>query len=80
MEGSAILSALPQAQIAMLRVVSDDCEHQLPDLSAAVGSQLRTLPLITAMLRQPVGSLRLIRGSLRGLKALEQLTRRLFED
>lgn len=80
MEGSAILKALPQAQIAMLRVISDDCEHDLPDLSAAIGTgQLRSLPLITTLLRQPVGSLRLIRGSLRGLKALEQITRQLFE-
>ena len=80
MEGSAILSALPQAKIAMLRVVSDDCEHEMPDLSRAIGSgKLRTLPLITILLRQPVGSLRLIRGSLRGLKALEQVTRQLFQ-
>ena len=85
MEGSAILTALPQAQIAMLRVISDDCEHELPDLSEAIGSQaigtgkLRTLPLVTTLLRQPLGSLRLIRGSLRGLKALEQITRQLFQ-
>jgi nucleoside phosphorylase len=81
MEGSAILSALPQAQIAMLRVISDDCEHQMPDLSRAIGSgKLRTLPLLTILLRRPVGSLRLIRGSLRGLKALEQVTKQLFRD
>jgi uridine phosphorylase len=80
MEGSAILTVLPQAQIAMLRVISDDCEHELPDLSQAIGTgKLRTLPLITTLLRQPLGSLRLIRGSLRGLKALEQITQQLFQ-
>lgn len=80
MEGSAILSALPQAQIAMLRVVSDDCEHELPDLSQAIGAgKLKPLPLVTVLLRQPIGSFRLIRGSLRGLNALEQVTRQLFQ-
>ena len=81
MEGSAILSALPQAKIAMLRVVSDDCEHEMPDLSQS--DWLRQAPnsapdhhLAEA---SQVGSLRLIRGSLRGLKALEQVTRQLFQ-
>jgi len=80
MEGSAILTALPQAQIAMLRVISDDCEHELPDLTPAIDrGHVKTLPLITTLLQHPIGSLRLIRGSLRGLTVLEQLTRQLFQ-
>jgi hypothetical protein len=82
MEGWVALNDLRQRgmAVAMVRVVSDDCQHDLPDLSAAFSptGQLLPLPLALGMMRQPRGALRLIRGSLTGLKKLEQLTTALF--
>ena len=81
MEGSAILAILTQAGIpvAMVRVVSDDIHHDLPDLSAAISpdGKLRSLPLALGMIRQPIAALRLIRGSLTGLRTLSEIAARL---
>ncbi len=81
MEGSAILTVLAQAEvpIAMLRVVSDDTEHDLPDLSAAISSEgkIQPIPLAISMMRQPIAALRLIRGSLKGLQTLQATAARL---
>lgn len=80
MEGSAILQAISQNRVAMLRVVSDDCAHDLPDLSHAISpdGNLLPLPLLLALLQRPIAAFRLIRGSLRGLAALQQVTTQLF--
>ncbi|MBC1223592.1 phosphorylase [Nostoc sp. UCD121] len=66
--------------VAMLRVVSDDCQHDIPDLTSAINSDgsLNPFPLAMAMLRQPLAATRLIRGSLTALKVLEQVTNLLF--
>ncbi|MDZ8241762.1 MAG: phosphorylase [Nostoc sp. ChiQUE01a] len=66
--------------VAMLRVVSDDCQHDIPDLTSAINSDgsLRPLPLAMEMLRRPIAATRLIRGSLIGLKVLEQVTNQFF--
>ncbi len=66
--------------VAMLRVVSDDCQHNIPDLTPAINSDgsLNPFPLAMGMLRQPLAATRLIRGSLTALKVLEQVTNRLF--
>jgi hypothetical protein len=77
MEGMAVMSLnLP---IAMVRVVSDDVHHDLPDLSGAIDESgtLRSRPLATGMLRQPLKSLRLIRGSLAGLRSLREVTQQM---
>ncbi|NEU81577.1 phosphorylase [Nostoc sp. UIC 10630] len=68
--------------VAMLRVVSDDCQHDIPDLTSAINSDgsLNPFPLAMAMLRQPLAATRLIRGSLTALKVLEQVTNMLFSD
>lgn len=62
--------------VAILRVVSDDCQHNIPDLTSAINSDgsLNPLPLAMGMLRQPLAATRLIRGSLTALKVLEQVT------
>ncbi len=84
MEGFAALKILSQAgvAVAMLRVVSDDCYHDLPNLTPALSPEgsLQPLPLAIAMLRQPIPATRLIRGSLRGLKVLEKVTTLLFAN
>ena len=75
MEGTTLLRGLPGCPIAILRVISDDCHHELPDISAAIGADgsLKVITLALSFLRRPVAALRLIRGSLQGLKALERL-------
>ncbi len=82
MEGFAILEALSGLGIAvgMVRVVSDDCEHDLPDLTDTFDTQgnLQPLPLAFALLRDPLAGLQLVSGSLRALDALRLIARRLF--
>jgi hypothetical protein len=78
MEGFAALESLHQtgAHVAMLRVVSDNAQHDLPNLTHAIGSDgtLRPLPLVGGMARRPIAAARLIRGSLQGLKTLQAIT------
>ena len=82
MEGFTALEFFNAAgvTVAMLRVVSDDCQHDIPDLTPAINSDgsLNPLPLAMGMLRQPLAATRLIRGSLTALKVLKQVTNRLF--
>lgn len=84
MEGFTALEFFNAAKVsvAMLRVVSDDCQHDIPDLTPAINSDgsLNPFPLAMAMLRQPLAATRLIRGSLTALKMLEQVTNMLFSD
>jgi nucleoside phosphorylase len=84
MEGFTALEFFNGAgvDVAMLRVVSDDCQHNIPDLTSAINSDgsLNPFPLAMAMLRQPLAAIRLIRGSLTALKVLEQVTNRLFSS
>ncbi|MCC5598791.1 5'-methylthioadenosine/S-adenosylhomocysteine nucleosidase family protein [Nostoc favosum] len=82
MEGFTALEFFNAAGVvvAMLRVVSDDCQHNIPDLTPAINSDgsLNPFPLAIGMLRQPLAATRLIRGSLTALKVLKQVTNRLF--
>lgn len=82
MEGFAALDVLSKAgfAVAMLRVISDDLQHNLPNLNSAISADgsLQSLPLAIGMLRQPIAATRLIKGSLRGLKVLEKVTTCLF--
>jgi hypothetical protein len=66
--------------VAMLRVVSDDSHHDIPDLALAIApdGSLLPLPLATTLIRLPLAAIRLIRGSLQGLKVLENVTYRLL--
>lgn len=82
MEGFAALDVLSQAgvAVAMIRVISDDSHHNLPDLSSALSpdGSLQSLPLAVGLMRQPIAAARLIRGALRGLKVLQNVTKYLF--
>ena len=84
MEGYAALNLLGQAGIAvaMLRVVSDDSKHDLPNLNSALSpdGMLQSLPLAIGMLRQPIAATRLIRGALQGLQMLQEVTTHLFSS
>jgi hypothetical protein len=77
MESASVCNVL-QAQglrLAMVRVISDDCRHNLPDLAAAIqpDGSLRPLALATGFMQHPMGAGRLIVGSLKGLAALEEI-------
>jgi purine-nucleoside phosphorylase len=82
MEGTAIFSALAplNLSIATLRVVSDSCQHNLPDLNSAIDANgsLRSFPMTLCFIRQPIAATRLVRGSLKGLHTLQTLTASLF--
>lgn len=84
MEGFAALEVLTRAgvEVAMLRVVSDACHHNLPDLSSALSSDgsLQSLPLAIGLIRQPIAAVRLISGALRGLRVLQDVTTSLFAE
>ena len=77
MESFAALEILHhQVQsVSMLRVVSDDAEHDVPNLSDAFDSKGNIKPWVMTLqfLRQPVGALRLIKGSLSALNQLKNL-------
>lgn len=80
MEGFTFLKFFqPEVSVAILRVVSDDCLHDIPDLTTAISTDgsLQTLPLAWKFIRQPLAAIRLIRGSLQGLKTLETAAYRL---
>ncbi|TPX28476.1 phosphorylase [Cylindrospermopsis raciborskii] len=79
MEGFGFLEFFQGTGIstAILRVVSDDSTHNIPDLSKTINpnGSLEILPLLIALTQQPIAASHLISGSLRGLKQLEKLAR-----
>jgi len=82
MEGFTYLQSLKSQgiSVAILRIVSDDIHHDLPDLNRAINQngQLQTIPMIISMLRQPIAGIRLIKGSLKSLQALQQVAQEIF--
>lgn len=66
--------------LAVLRIVSDDSNGNIPDLSQVINNDGNLNPgqMAIAFLRQPFASIRLIRGSLLSLKQLQQVTQELF--
>ena len=82
MEGFATLEVLTGVAVAMLRVISDDSQHNIPNLTSALSSDgsLQPLPLAMGMIRQPIAATRLIRGALHGLRVLQNVTTVLFSE
>ncbi len=84
MEGFAALEVLTQAgmAVAMVRVISDDSHHNLPNLTSALSpdGSLKPLPLAFGMMRQPIAATQLIRGALQGLRVLQEVTTLLFSE
>lgn len=82
MEGFPALSLLQSwgVAVAMVRVVSDDSQQAIPDLSFVFDEtgSLRPLVLGRALIRQPIAGLRLIKGSLKGIQELQALSKDLF--
>jgi Phosphorylase superfamily len=77
MEGAAILAFFEPLNIpvTMLRVVSDDGAGDIPDLSAAIdpNGKLQGRQLAIGLIKEPKKGLRLVRGAIVGLRALEKL-------
>ncbi|MEC4803871.1 MAG: hypothetical protein SAJ12_01035 [Jaaginema sp. PMC 1079.18] len=84
MEGIAVLEQLQPTEIAVaiLRVVSDDAIHDLPDLNNTIDSEgrIQARSLALAFLRQPSQALRLIQGARQGLKVLQKVINCLYRD
>jgi Phosphorylase superfamily len=81
MEGFAALDFFKnKATLAIVRVISDGTDYNIPDLSKAIDENGKIQPLYLAkeMLKDPRGGYRLIQGSLQGLKVLEDLTKSIF--
>ncbi len=71
MEGFAVVQRF---SVAMLRVVSDDVQFDMPDLSGViVDGKIQPVRMAKAMVKKPISASRLIRGSLTGLKRLRQI-------
>jgi len=83
MESLSMLQVLqPQGKrLAMVRVISDGCCHDLPNIASAIhpNGSLRPLTLAGQFIQRPMGAGRLVTGSLRGLKQLEKLMAELFK-
>ncbi len=83
MEAGMVLQTLTarNMQVAMLRVIGDDCHQDLPDLTAAFdeNGSLQAFPLAASLLRNPVAAWRLIRGSQRGLRVLADVMADLWD-
>ncbi|GAB1544189.1 hypothetical protein NUACC21_68650 [Scytonema sp. NUACC21] len=84
MEGFVALETLSQLGVAvgMVRVVSDDARHNIPNLTGVLNSDgsLQALPLTMRFLREPIAATRLIFGSLQGLQVLQEVTTALFAN
>ena len=80
MEGAVFLKALPDRAIAILRVISDDCREDLPDIAGAIAADgsLKPMTLTFSFIKRPLSAIRFVKGSLKGLKALENMAFALF--
>ncbi|MGP0128750.1 MAG: phosphorylase family protein [cyanobacterium endosymbiont of Rhopalodia musculus] len=81
MEGIPLLEFCNSLRIpvAMIRVISDDCQQDLPNLTPALGENgsLNYWRLTFQMSKNPLSSIHLIRSSLKGLKTLKQVSKEL---
>lgn len=83
MESVVLLEALSDGasngpsngKTAILRVISDNAQHDLPDISEVISPEgaLQIGPLVLMLLKHPLAALRFVQGALTGLKALEAI-------
>lgn len=80
MEAAILAKAL--SNFAIVRVISDSCQHELPDISQSISSDgtVRVGVIALSFLTRPIAAIRLISGALRGLSALTAITAQLFKD
>lgn len=77
MEGIAILNKFNS--VAILRVISDNYNDNLPNLNSAISEEgkLDELKMAIAFLKQPFAAIKLIKNSLKALKNLTKITENL---
>jgi hypothetical protein len=79
MEGIPLLEFCDYFKIpvAMIRVISDSCKQNLPNLTPALRKDGSFNPWILTfqMSKNPLSSIHLIRSSLKGLKTLKQVSK-----
>jgi hypothetical protein len=84
MEAAAIIRACYErgVRVAMVRVVSDDAAHELPDLTGIYDASgaLLPAPLARALLRRPASGARFVANALRALRALRFVAGRLADS
>ena len=84
MEGWAVLNFFSELGIpaTIIRVISDEVSQSLPDLSKIYNSQgqLNAIALTFALGKKLIAGYRLIVASLKSLKILNQITRKLFSS
>ncbi|MFM7574973.1 MAG: hypothetical protein ACKO4S_17885 [Snowella sp.] len=84
MEGWAVLSFFRQLGIpaTIIRVISDEVSQSLPDLSKIYNTQgqLNAIALSLALGKQPIAGYKLIVGSLKSLKTLNKITKKLLSS
>ena len=80
MESFSLLQALPQHKVAILRVISDSCEHDIPNVTDAIRADgsLNAAALTLSFAQKPIAAIRFISSSLKGLNQLEKVAERLF--
>lgn len=68
--------------ITILRVISDDAQHDIPNLTSIISGDgsVQILPLMWQFCQQPIAATQLIKGSLIGLKKLTEIATKLFKD
>ena len=84
MESYYYLKLLQEQNVAVsiLRIVSDDVRYDLPNLERAISKEGKIKPWImfAQAIEKPLASLIFIRGSLKGLQQLKQITTKIFSD
>ena len=84
MEGWAVLRFFRQLGIraTIIRVISDEVSQSLPDLSKIYNNQgqLNAIALSLALGKQPIAGYKLIVGSLKSLKTLNKITKKLLSS
>ncbi|EAM50253.1 hypothetical protein CwatDRAFT_2760 [Crocosphaera watsonii WH 8501] len=84
MEGYALLNWSEKLNIpvAMIRVISDGCQQDLPDLTGAFTEDGSLRPFIIArqMLTNPSNSIHLISSSLRSLQVLKEVSNKILDN
>lgn len=84
MEGWAVLSFFRELGIpaTIIRVISDEVGQSLPDLSKIYNNQgqLNAIALSLALGKQPIAGYKLIVGSLKSLKTLNKITKKLLSS
>lgn len=81
MESFSLLQALPNHSVAILRVISDRAEQDLPDITQAIrpDGSLDAVNMAVSFAKRPVAALRLITASLQALRQLTKVAECLFQ-